>query len=652
MPVAPGAYWDLLDRSTPPVKRRAAHAKARTGCLTCKRRRVKCDEAKPACARCVKSGHGCAGYESGGPDPPPKTASSKHPVRPAARLLPRPEPAEEDLVRASLAPRYLDAGDDALYFGRFRCQMLADLGTWCGAEYWRHTILREVMVDETVRHAALAAAALLMDIEQQQRERCEREHTRRRQQLGTRRRASPLQAAAVGEIGAGATAPATAGWGPGDDAVPPLGDARGQTPPPVVPLSGTSAHGRAALRHYTAAISRCRRTLAAEGVTARTARTSLTAAFFFAVFELVRGDVGEAGRLLVGGASLLDDALSRTRAGGGSGELVLDDELHQVRLAFDRMRVTWGLCPYFGTGTGTSTGTGTGTAGHRRAGHFEVPSPAAPVRAKQVFWNAFSSDFGEFMLSVRRRWGTTTAMPSPTSRGALLARRAGYLAQLRRHWLPLLADLCARDPGSALLCTTRAYAQTALVFLCCFPDPSHLAYDAHLPVFRDVVAAYRRLLSPEEEEEAAAVADDYNSHPYHHHNQHQKREKEQKEQQQQQGGYHLLRLTLDTDLFHIIAFVVSRCRDHDTRRLALRVFAATTCRQALWTNAGMLAALRALADLEDSGRDADGLVPASARYDYVGSEWDFEGRRMVAVFVPVLSPRGDGGDAVRVPISF
>ncbi|KAK1675581.1 hypothetical protein BDP55DRAFT_715699 [Colletotrichum godetiae] len=32
-------------------------------CHTCRRRRVKCDKARPACERCLKSGHKCRGYE-------------------------------------------------------------------------------------------------------------------------------------------------------------------------------------------------------------------------------------------------------------------------------------------------------------------------------------------------------------------------------------------------------------------------------------------------------------------------------------------------------------------------------------------------------------------------------------------------------------
>ncbi|KAK5627350.1 hypothetical protein RRF57_003065 [Xylaria bambusicola] len=191
MPAAPRIYWDLLDRYTPPVKRRATHAKARTGCLTCKRRKVKCDEAKPCCARCIKAGHKCAGYEDSrsrsrtarkGAETADdaKNGRSRHPERcPPATLRPKPcstagvvvpgsveAQGPIDLVRASLTPIYLDVGD-AMYFERFKCQILADLGVWCGSEYWRHTILREILVNKTVQYAALASAAMLMDIEQQ-----------------------------------------------------------------------------------------------------------------------------------------------------------------------------------------------------------------------------------------------------------------------------------------------------------------------------------------------------------------------------------------------------------------------------------------------------------------------------------------------------
>ncbi|KLU90167.1 hypothetical protein MAPG_09133 [Magnaporthiopsis poae ATCC 64411] len=41
------------------VVNRRSHAKSRTGCRTCKRRRIKCDENRPSCRNCVKHGVTC-----------------------------------------------------------------------------------------------------------------------------------------------------------------------------------------------------------------------------------------------------------------------------------------------------------------------------------------------------------------------------------------------------------------------------------------------------------------------------------------------------------------------------------------------------------------------------------------------------------------
>lgn len=46
-----------------PRATRASVPKVRSGCITCKRRHVKCDEAKPACQRCVKWQGFCDGYK-------------------------------------------------------------------------------------------------------------------------------------------------------------------------------------------------------------------------------------------------------------------------------------------------------------------------------------------------------------------------------------------------------------------------------------------------------------------------------------------------------------------------------------------------------------------------------------------------------------
>lgn len=43
-------------------RKKIMYTRTRTGCLTCKRRRVKCDEGKPGCNNCLKSNRKCDGY--------------------------------------------------------------------------------------------------------------------------------------------------------------------------------------------------------------------------------------------------------------------------------------------------------------------------------------------------------------------------------------------------------------------------------------------------------------------------------------------------------------------------------------------------------------------------------------------------------------
>src|SRR3569833_3334642 len=71
-------------------RKRSSRPKVRSGCLTCTRRHVKCDERKPFCLRCEKADIECAGYSSPKPPEPKKPAKEvvSRTVRP---LLPRSE---------------------------------------------------------------------------------------------------------------------------------------------------------------------------------------------------------------------------------------------------------------------------------------------------------------------------------------------------------------------------------------------------------------------------------------------------------------------------------------------------------------------------------------------------------------------------------
>lgn len=71
--------------------------KSRTGCLTCKKRRLKCDEGKPACRRCLTFGVSCDGYK-------PLSAAQERNLPKGSKLL---------LPRQSAPPRPCSTASDS-----------------------------------------------------------------------------------------------------------------------------------------------------------------------------------------------------------------------------------------------------------------------------------------------------------------------------------------------------------------------------------------------------------------------------------------------------------------------------------------------------------------------------------------------------------
>ncbi|KAI0413591.1 hypothetical protein F5X98DRAFT_366449 [Xylaria grammica] len=53
---------DGNDEEDPSQKRGPVRKRTKTGCLTCRKRRIKCDEGKPTCNNCLKSKRQCEGY--------------------------------------------------------------------------------------------------------------------------------------------------------------------------------------------------------------------------------------------------------------------------------------------------------------------------------------------------------------------------------------------------------------------------------------------------------------------------------------------------------------------------------------------------------------------------------------------------------------
>ncbi|KAF5690896.1 hypothetical protein FCIRC_627 [Fusarium circinatum] len=140
--------------------KRSSAPKSRSGCLSCKRMHLKCDEAKPTCSRCQKSQRSCEYIEAGQitRQPPtqeklllPKQGPASHEIFPVYPLLIQPR-------SSSLEPH------EVPHFDLFRYQMAHDFGYTPCTLFWNKVIPREAMSDDCVKFSVLSVGALVQSL--------------------------------------------------------------------------------------------------------------------------------------------------------------------------------------------------------------------------------------------------------------------------------------------------------------------------------------------------------------------------------------------------------------------------------------------------------------------------------------------------------
>ncbi|KEF56023.1 uncharacterized protein A1O9_07603 [Exophiala aquamarina CBS 119918] len=111
-------------------------------CVRKEIRRVKCDEAKPSCERCTRTGRNCDGYPI--PRRPP----------PAALLIVLHEGVQVEDQQAAVACHY---------FYEVCAPTLVNYGS---ASFWNRLVLQACQSEESIRHLVIAAAQLDMHLRQ------------------------------------------------------------------------------------------------------------------------------------------------------------------------------------------------------------------------------------------------------------------------------------------------------------------------------------------------------------------------------------------------------------------------------------------------------------------------------------------------------
>ncbi|RDW92723.1 Zn(II)2Cys6 transcription factor domain-containing protein [Aspergillus mulundensis] len=134
---------------------RKSMPKVRTGCATCKQRRIKCDEGKPSCRNCERTGRRCEGY----PTPVPAAAVSGE--------------ADDTRVRAQTRPQQItvynlpfkipgsQADRQLLHF--YICEAAGGLSSFSDPTLWTNLILQRSHHQPVIRHALITLASLYRD---------------------------------------------------------------------------------------------------------------------------------------------------------------------------------------------------------------------------------------------------------------------------------------------------------------------------------------------------------------------------------------------------------------------------------------------------------------------------------------------------------
>ncbi|EXJ77597.1 hypothetical protein A1O3_09824 [Capronia epimyces CBS 606.96] len=128
---------------------RASRPKVRTGCKTCKIRRIKCDEVRPSCRRCTSTGRKCDGYEF-----PPR--SEEESASPSSTSL-------SPLPPNSISKPFHGTTQERRIFHRFQYCTVPALTGGSESGFWTKIVLRVGLEEPIVRSAIIALGMLHED---------------------------------------------------------------------------------------------------------------------------------------------------------------------------------------------------------------------------------------------------------------------------------------------------------------------------------------------------------------------------------------------------------------------------------------------------------------------------------------------------------
>ncbi|KAK0626173.1 hypothetical protein B0T14DRAFT_424099 [Immersiella caudata] len=162
-----------------PYHPKRPHRKSRAGCISCKTRKVKCDEARPTCRNCTLRREKCVYVNKSPPSKAASLASAEliHHTGLAFRShdtpasTPSPGPADVSNANLIYEPMYMPAGrniNDMKLLWHFTTTTHSSLNSWTGAEprvtnVLRHQLLEHALDNPFLLDGVLGLTAMQMN---------------------------------------------------------------------------------------------------------------------------------------------------------------------------------------------------------------------------------------------------------------------------------------------------------------------------------------------------------------------------------------------------------------------------------------------------------------------------------------------------------
>ncbi|PMB68055.1 Transcriptional regulatory protein moc3 [Beauveria bassiana] len=133
---------ETVDKPVQKPRQRRWTPKVKTGCITCRIRRVKCDEGRPECKKCISTGRKCDGFEIA-----PETVQCSSPI--VTQCL------------HGLTPIYGRAtAHEREMFNLFRTRTVTQVAGAFYQPFWHVDVLLAAQTQPAIWHASLSMAAM------------------------------------------------------------------------------------------------------------------------------------------------------------------------------------------------------------------------------------------------------------------------------------------------------------------------------------------------------------------------------------------------------------------------------------------------------------------------------------------------------------